>query len=151
MVTVHDGFELRHEDQVLAQLGDPRIARVVPCVTHDGEWRFERMRSGDTEATAGVAVVAKYKSNLLAGGEIGLPDGLELRLRPPVLSETWTLRRGLRERVLVIKAPAGPWRISFSDAAREIHQLPLITMFAFHAMIVEVDRPSGGASGGGPF
>jgi hypothetical protein len=148
MVTTEDGYELRHEDQPLATLGDPRFDAVVPCVTRDGSWHLRRLRNGDTEASDGAAVVARYDSNLLPGGTIELPDETRMRLRPPVTGETWKVRRGRRDEVLRMVRTNGPWRIEFTEAAREVYHLPLLTMFAFHAMLVEIDRPGGGGVSG---
>jgi hypothetical protein len=148
MVTVDDGYELSYEDQLLATLGDPAFEAEVECVTRDGVWRFARLRGGDTEAIAGSAVVARYKSNALPGGTITLADETKLRLRPPFMGDTWKLRRGARDNVLRIRPRNGPWQIEFGESAREVYQLPLLTMFAFHAMLVEFDRPSGGGGGG---
>jgi hypothetical protein len=136
------GYEVRHENNVVARVGDPTFSAVVPCVTRDGHWQFERLRGGDTEATLGTAVIARYDSNLLPGGKIELLDGTRFRLRPPVVGETWRVPR-----VLEITRTAGPYKVRFREAAREVSQLPLLTMFAFHAMLVE-HRPGGGGGGG---
>jgi hypothetical protein len=140
-------YELRYEDSVLATLDNPAFATAVECATRDGSWVFDRLRAGHCEARQGTAVVARYRSAFLPGGAIELPDGLELRLRPPGPGQTWRVRRGLRERVLQITATTGPWKVGFAAAAREIYHLPLLTMFAFYAMLSEVDR-QGGSSGG---
>jgi hypothetical protein len=147
------GYELRYGDSVLATLEDPAYVAAVECVTRDGSWVFERFRGGHCEARDGTAVVARYRSGVLPGGRIELPDGLELRLRPPGPGQTWRVRRGLRERVLGITAAKGPWRIEFASAARELYHLPLLTTFAFHAMLSESDKPAGpgGADGGTGF
>jgi hypothetical protein len=146
VVSVENGYELRYEDKRLATLGDPKFEAEVECVTRDGAWRFARLRGGHTEATDGAGIVARYKSNALPGGTITLGDEIKLKLRPPVMGETWRVRRGIREAVLEIRAPKGPWEVEFAAGARDIYQLPLLTMFAFHAMLVELDRPSGGIS-----
>jgi hypothetical protein len=151
MFTVEGGYELRYGDATLATLGDPKFEAEVECVTRDGSWLFKRLRGGNTEAVSGTAVVARYKSNALPGGTITLGEGTKLRLRPPITGERWRIRRGARETVLSIRAPKGPWEITFGEAAREVYELPLLTTFAFHAMLVELDRPSGGNGGGGPF
>jgi hypothetical protein len=151
MVTTEDGYELRYGDSALATMGNPKLDAEVECVTRDGTWRFKRLRGGNTEAGLGSAIVARYKSNAFPGGVITLGEAVKLKLRPPIVSETWRVRRGARETILSIRAPAGPWEIRFTAAAREIYELPLLTLFAFHAMLVELDRPGGDGSGGGPY
>src|SRR3954454_3408189 len=143
MVTTEDGYELRHEDVALGTRGDPSFETEVECVTRDGAWTFARLRRGDTEARMGTAALARYRSGFLPGGRIELPDGRELRLRPPAVSETWRVRRGALKQVMWIRITKGPWEIGFGSLARDIHDLPLLTMFAFHAMLVEIDRPVG--------
>jgi hypothetical protein len=142
-VEVDDGYELRYEDRVLGWLGDPKFERTVRCVTRGSEWTFTRMRSGDTEATSGTAPVARYKSNVLPGGTIELPDESRFRLRAPVTGELWKLRRGRREVLLALRPMRNGWEIRFEPAAREIPQLPLVTMVALHAVLVEVGRTTG--------
>ena len=53
------------------------------------------------------------------------------------------MRRGPRERVLEIELTKHGWEIEFGPAAKEIYHLPLLTMFALHAVLVESDRPGG--------
>ena len=142
-VEVDDGYELRHGDHVLGWLGDPKFELAVRCVTRGSEWTFKRLRGGDTEATSGTAVVARYKSNFLPGGTIELPDESRFRLRPPATGEKWRLRRGRREILLELRPMRDGWEIRFKPAAREIHQLPLVAMVALHAALVELDRPTG--------
>jgi hypothetical protein len=145
------GYELRYGDLPLAWMEDPRGERTVYCATRDGSWLFTRLRGGNTEATparGGDEPVARYKSKLLPGGTIELPDGTNVKLRPPVTSDTWRVQRGRRDLVLDVRDPWKPWLVRFGDAAREIYQLPLITMFAFHALLVETETPSSGDFGG---
>jgi hypothetical protein len=149
VVTTDDGYQLRGGEQSLALLDNPRFEASVSCVTRDGQWRFNRLRGGNTEAISGSATVARYKSNALPGGTIELPNETKLRLRPPFTSQTWRVRRGARERVLEIRVAKGTWQIEFTPAASEIYHLPLLTMFAFHAMLVEIDTPTGGSTGPG--
>jgi hypothetical protein len=149
MVAVGEGWELRHEEQLLATLGNPAFAAEVECVTRDGRWVFARLRGGHTEAKTGAAVVARYKSNALPGGIITLPDETKLRLRPPATSQTWRVRRGVREAILELRLREVHWEIEFSPGARDIYHLPLLTMFAFHAVLVELDAPGGSTGGNG--
>jgi hypothetical protein len=149
-VEVDDGYELRHGDHVLGWLGDPRFELAVRCVTRGSEWTFTRLRGGDTEATSGTALVARYKSNLLPGGTIELPDESRFRLRPPVTGEFWKLRRGRREVVLALRLMRDGWEIRLDEAAREIRQLPLVAMVALHAVLVEVGRTTGDTGTPGP-
>ena len=149
-LAVEDGYELRHGDRVLGWLGDPKFEASVSCVARASEWRFTRLRGGGTEATSGSAVVARYKSNLLPGGTIALPDESSFRLRPPVTDVLWKLRRGRREVLLAFRPMRDGWEIRLEPAAREVHQLPLIAMFALHAVLVEVGRPSGDTGTPGP-
>jgi hypothetical protein len=152
VAAIDDGYELRYVDQPLAWLGDPQFAAVVECVTRDGTWWFRRFKGGDTEATdpyEGAAAMASYKSGLLPGGTIQLSDETRFKLRPPVAGETWKLRRGPRERALEIERTKCGWKIGFGPLASEIYQLPLLTMFALHAVLVEFDRPGGGGGDGG--
>jgi hypothetical protein len=145
VISVDEGWELRYGDQLLATLGNPTFEAEVECVTRDGEWVFTRLRGGNTEASTGAAIVARYRSNVLPGGRIELGDGTRLRLRPPPpLGETWRVRRG-RDVVLALS----PTSVEFGPAARELHELPLVTMLAIHARLTEVDRPSGGGGGDG--
>jgi hypothetical protein len=145
MFTTDEGYELRVDDDVIATLGNPKFQAEVECVTADGSWTFVRLVRGHTEARRGTATVARYSSGLLPGGRIELgSDGIALRLRPPVTGETWRVRRGFAQAVM-IRAPQGPWEITFGRPARDIYELPLLTMFAFHAMLVEIDRPAGGS------
>jgi hypothetical protein len=145
---VEDGYELRYGDLSLAWMEDPRNARTVKCVTRDGEWLFTRFRGGNTEAAdARGEVVARYRSKLLPGGKIELPDGVLVKLRPPVLGETWRVRADRRALVLDMRAPWKPWLVRFGPGAREVYHLPLLTMFAFHALLVEADTSIGGAEG----
>jgi hypothetical protein len=146
MFTVDPGYELRHGDQPLGSLsGDPRLAATVECATGNGAWLFARLRGGNTEALANDAVLARYKANLLPGGTFELPDGTKPKLRAPIPRRPWRVPD-----VLAIHAKDGPWELRFGAAAREVYHLPLLTMFAFHAMLVELDRPSGGGGGDGP-
>jgi hypothetical protein len=142
-VALGEGYEIRHEDRVLGWLDEPRLAPAVRCITRGSEWTFTRLRGGDTEATSGTAVVARYKSNFLPGGTIELPDESRFRLRPPATGEKWRLRRGRREILLELRPMRDGWEIRFKPAAREIHQLPLVAMVALHAALVELDRPTG--------
>ena len=149
MFTVEGGYELRYGDQPLATLGDAKHEVEVECVTRDGSWRFASLRGGNTEARSGSAVVARCRSNLLPGATLTLPDETRLRLRPPVMGETWRVRRGLRDTVLHMRSPKGPWLVGFGHEARDIYHLPLLTMFALHAVLVH----PGGAdfAPGGPY
>lgn len=146
---VEDGWELHYGDAVLATLGNPAFVREVHCVTCDGQWTFERLRGGHTEARQGSAVIARYRSRVIPGGVIELPDEMKLRLRPPATSRTWRVRRGLRVVVLTISPTEAGWKVEFGALAREIYHLPLLTMFAFHAVLTEADRPAGGGGGDG--
>jgi hypothetical protein len=137
MVTVEDGYELRYEDVVLATLGDPKLEAEVECVTRDGTWRFASLRGGSTEARAGSAVVARCRSNLFPGATITLPDETRLRLRPPVMGQAWRVRRGMRDTLLDMRSPEGPWLVTIDPDARDIYHLPLLTVFALHAVLVQ--------------
>lgn len=149
MFGLPDEYELRYGETVLATLQNPAFARDVECVTRDGRWVFRRLRAGNGQARDGTAVIARYRSGFLPGGTIELPDGVELRLRPPGPGQTWKVRRGLRERVLRITATKGPWAIRFDPAAGELYHLPLLTMFAFHSMLGEMGKLSGDGGGAG--
>jgi hypothetical protein len=143
-----DGHEVRYGDVSLAWVENPLFAAEARCTTRGAEWTFTRLRGGDTHAAIGTAVIARYDSNLLPGGKIELGDGSLFRLRAPVGGEIWRVRRGRRELVLDIRPLSDRWAIRFAPAAREVHELPLLTMFAFHAVLVEIDRPTGGPTGG---
>jgi hypothetical protein len=146
---VEEGYELRIGDLPLARMEDPHDGHTVTCTTRDGEWFFTRYRGGNTEATdVRGDVVARYKSKLLPGGTIELPDGVRVKLRPAALGETSRVRDARRALVLDIRAPWKPWLIRFGEAAREVYHLPLLTMFAFHALLVEADMPHGVTGGG---
>jgi hypothetical protein len=149
MVPLVPGYELRDHDTVLARLSDTAFARVVDCVTRDGSWQFERRRGAEIEVTQGGAAVARYQSNVLGGGAIELPDGLRLRLRPPVIGQTWRVRRGLREIILLFGTRDDVRELEIAPGAQDIYHLPLLTMLAFYAMLVEIDTPSGGGGGAG--
>jgi hypothetical protein len=148
---VEHGYELRHEEFLLGSLGEPRHEAVVHASTRDGSWWFSRLRGGGvevSEAREGAPAIAEYRSNLVSGGSIELPDGVRLRLRPPILGETWRVRRGARELIMEFSKPWKPWRVRMTPAAREVYHVPLLTMLAFDAALVELDRPAGGAAGG---
>jgi hypothetical protein len=145
VVTTEEGYEVRYEEQLLATLGDPQFSPEVECVTRDGSWRFIRLKRGNAQALDGTAVVASYLSNLFPGGTIELTDSSRFRLRPPLpWTETWKLRRG-RELVVALRLE----KVVFGPAAREVYQLPLLTLFAFHSMLIEYSRQSGGGGGDG--
>ena len=149
-----DGYELRYEDVRLGWVGDPTYERVALAVTRDGVWWFARTRGPGTEVSElrdDSPVIARYASKLVPGGTIELPDGARLRLRPPVLGETWRVRRGAREQILELGEPWKPWRTRLAPAARDIYHLPLLTMLAFHAVLVEMDSRAGGGEGGGGY
>lgn len=147
MVTTQDGYELRHGDAVLATLGDGLTDPVVECVTRDGSWTFTTRRGNRVEVGDGEA---RYDSGVLHGGRIRLPDGTRFRLRPVAAGTKWRVQRSRREWVLDIRTTKGPWVIAFGPAAREVYQLPLLTMLSFHATIVESRTPfAGGGDGGG--
>jgi hypothetical protein len=144
--TEEGGYELRYEETVLATLGNPRIQAEVECVTRDGTWRFVQLRNAHAEAMLGTAVVATYRSRALPGGTIVLGDDTKLRLRPPIVGDTWRLRRGRRDTLLEMRSGKHEWRLRFGHTARELHELPLVTMFAFHGAAMEMARsPEGGA------
>jgi hypothetical protein len=148
---VEGGYELRYGDLPLARIEDPRNARTVTCTTRDGKWLFTRFRGGNTEATdARGDVVARYRSRLLPRGTIELPDGARAKLRPSALGETTRVFGDRRTLLLDIRAPWRPWLVRFGPGAREIYHLPLLTMLAFHALLVEVDTVVPAAGGGGP-
>jgi hypothetical protein len=151
---LEDGYELRYEDTPLGWVDDPRHERVAIAVTRDGAWRFTRTRGGGVEVSEpreDAPVIARYGSKLLPGGTIELPEGLRLRLRPPILGETWKVRRGPREQILELTPDRSrPWRARLSSASRDIHQLPLLTVLAFHAVVSEIDSPDGGPANTAP-
>jgi hypothetical protein len=150
-VAVGEGYEIRHEDRVLGWLDEPRLAPVVRCITRGSEWTFTRLRGGNTEATAGTAVVARYKSHVLPGGTIELPDESRFRLRRPSMTEVaWSLRRGRREVLLELRPMRDGWEIRFEPAAREIYQLPLVAMVALHAVLLEAGQSTGDTGAPGP-
>jgi hypothetical protein len=148
-LAVGDGYEIRHEDRVLGWLDEPRLERAVRCITRGSEWTLTRSRTGNTEVTTGTAVVARYKSSVLPGGTLELPDESRFRLRRPSMTGVaWSLRRGRREVVLELRPMRDGWEIQFEPAAREIHQLPLVAMLALYAVVVEAAQPNmGGAPG----
>jgi hypothetical protein len=147
---VEDGYELRYGDLPLAWMEDPREAAAASCATRDGEWLFTRFRGSNTEATdARGDVVARYRSKLVRGGTIELPDGVSVKLRPSVLGETTKVVGDRRTLVLDMRAPWKPWLVRFGPGAREIYHLPLLTMFAFHALLVELDMVVPAATGVG--
>ena len=143
--TLDDTWELRYSDTLLARMGDTRYSQ-VDCTTRDGVWVFTRERGGDIEATQGTAVVARYVSGLLPGGPIELVTGARFKLRPPVVGETWRLRN-----VAEFKREKECWSVRFGEGAREVHELPLLTMVALRAILSE-HRYSGdgGGAGAGP-
>lgn len=145
-------YEIRYGDSELAWLGDPAFSSVVQCVTRDGEWTFEWLRGGKTEARLGTAVVARYGSGLFPGGRIRIGEEVSLKLRPPppLGRSTWRVQRG-REALIDFHMLSDPRRIAFSDAARYLESLPLLTTFALHALLVEQAVPGavGGGDGGG--
>jgi hypothetical protein len=141
---VEDGWEVRDGGELFGSFGDPKAAAAVRCVTRDGAWEFRRLRGGNTEATMGTAVAARYESKLLSGGTIVLPDDSHFRLRRPVTGEIWRLRRGRREVVLDVAPMRIGWAIRLEPVASELQQIPLITMFTFHAVLSELDQPGGG-------
>lgn len=145
---VEESWEVREGDLVFASLEDPKTTADARCVARDGDWRFARLRNGHIEATMGTAVVARYESKLLPGGVIVLGDEARLRMRPPVLGDTWRLRRGRREVVLEVAPQRYGWAIRLNQPARELQPLSLIALFAFHAVLTELDRPTGGAPEG---
>jgi hypothetical protein len=152
VVTVGDGYELRHAERVLGWLESEWQRAVVECVTADGSWEFALHRDRRVLATnrgTSEDVIASFAPGLVTGGTIELPGGPRFRLRAPALGETWRVRKGLRETILAIRAPAGPWEIDFTVAARELYELPLLTMLAFHVVQREAARFEGGAAGGG--
>lgn len=129
--TLDDGRELRYGDVPLARLGDPRYT-AVECTTRDGGWVFTRKRGGDIEATLGTAVVARYDSGLMPGGPIELASDARFNLRPPVVGATWRIR-GVAE----FTHEKDAWWVRFGERAREIHELPLVTMLALYALLTE--------------
>jgi hypothetical protein len=141
---VVDGYEVSAAGELVGWLEDPKTTAEARCVARDGDWRFARLRSGDIEATMGTAVIARYESKLLPGGAIVLPDESRLRLRPPVLGDAWRLRRGRNEVVLEVAPERHGWAIRLNQPARELQPLSLIALFAFHAVLTELDRPAGG-------
>lgn len=149
---IDEGYEIRSGEQPLALLGEPRHEAVVRGVTRAGAWWFTRRRGAAIEVReqpdAG-PVVARYRSSLAPGGTIELPDGTSFRLRPPLTGDTWRVRRGLRELIAEFRDPWKPWEIWLAPAARDIYHLPLLTLLAFAAVLVELDTPSGGGGASG--
>jgi hypothetical protein len=139
-----DGWEVCDGDEVFGRVGDPRESAAVECVVQRGRWVFRRLRGVECEATMGTAVVARYESKALTSGAIVLPDDSRLRLRRPVTGDVWRLRRGRRELVLEVRPLRVGWAIGLGPVAGEIQQLPLIAMFAFHAVLCELDVPNSG-------
>jgi hypothetical protein len=149
-----DGYELRHEGLALGWVGESQRRAPARAATRDGAWWFDRLRGGGIEVSERLdgPVIARYDSKLLPGGVIELPDGVRLRLRPPIIGETWRVRRGIRELIMELREPWKPWLVRLTDAARDVYHLPLLTMLAFSATLVEMDRPGGpavAADGGG--
>jgi hypothetical protein len=145
-----DGIEISDPDGgLVGWLEDPRATAEARCLARDGDWRFTRLRGGDIEATLGTAVIARYESKFLPGGAIVLGDGSRLRLRPPVVGDTWRLRQGRRTAVLEVAPQRVGWAVRLKPPARELQQLSLITLFAFHAVLSELDRPTGGNGASG--
>jgi hypothetical protein len=145
----YDGYELRYGDLTLARMENPRQAPTVSCATRDGDWLFTRFRGGHTAATdarGGDDVVARYKAKLLPGGTIELPSGPRIKLRPPSLNRTWKAHADRRAPVLDFRRHEDEWLVRFGEAARDVYHLPLLTMFAFHAVLVETDAPTTGGS-----
>ena len=138
--TLDDTWELRYGDVLLGRLGDTRYA-TVECTTRDGVWVFTRERGGDIEATQGTAVVARYESGLMPGGPIELVTGARFKLRPPIVGETWRIRN-----LVDFKPEEGVWSIGFGERAREVYELPLLTMLALRAILSE-HRYSGDGGG----
>src|SRR4051812_28131473 len=104
MVVTDEGYELRCDDVPVATIGNPAFKAEVACATRDGSWTFARLRGGNTEARLGTATIASYRSGFLPGGRVALPDGLELRLRPPAVGQTWRVRRGMMSAVIAFRA-----------------------------------------------
>lgn len=145
---VENGFALYDGEDAVAWLGDPKFRAEVTCSTRGSTWTFARLRRGHTEALLGGQVIARYRSGLFPGGTIEMPGGERLRLRPPIAGQTWRVRRHRRDQVIAIRSTKGPWEIDVAATAADIHDLSLLTTFAFHAFLVEVDRPGGGDGGG---
>jgi hypothetical protein len=139
---VIDGYEVQGGDEVVGWLEDPRTTPAARCVARDGDWLFRRLRGGSTEATMGTAVVARYESRLVAGGTVVMSDESRFRLRTPALGDTWRLRRARRELVLTVRPLREGWAIHLSAGTNQ--QLSLLTLFTFHAVLSELDRPMTG-------
>jgi hypothetical protein len=151
LVPVEGGSELRGDDgQLVAWLESEWERRVVGCVTGDGSWEFELDRANQVTArrtgTDG-GVVANYRPALVSGGTIELADGTRLRFRPPALGETWRVRIGARRGVLRVRAEGASREVRFEPAAREVHDLALVTMLALHLVAVEGNRVNAGVAG----
>ena len=141
-----EAFEIRHGDEAVAWLGDPRFNGVTSAMSRDGEWTFTRLRGGSSDASRGGFVVARYRSGLLPGGTLTLGEDVRFRLR--ARGRRRHVSRGPRERVVTVDFSHSPRRITFGEAAQGIHDLALLTLFSIHAMLVESDVPSGGGATG---
>ena len=151
VVPAEGGSEVRGGDgEMVAWLESDWERWVVGCVTGDGSWEFELHRDNQvTVRPSGTDadVVARYRPGLVSGGTIELSDGSRLRFRPPALGETWRVRSGLLRDVVRVHAEGAAREIRFGSAAREVHDLPLVTMLALHLVAVEGNRVNAGAAG----
>ena len=145
---LEEGYLLSDGDRPLALLGELRWEKVVRGVAREGEWWFSRLRGAGIEVREQPGegpVIARYRSGILPGGQLELPDGMKLRLRPPLTGETWRVRRG-RDAIAAFTDPWKPWTVRLTPTARDVSHLPLLTLLAFAAVLVELDVPSGGAA-----